>query len=336
MEQPANPCDVEWAELEKYRHVFYATPDYVTFSNLETGVFIDVNPGFEKIIGWKRDEVIGRTSADIDLWVINEDRPAAIETLRKNGSMSISTLLRTRTEEIIHVEASLATCNVNGEMLLVAVARDVTLRKRQELELEQYRTQLEQLVEQRTVELDEALQRVKDLAVHDELTGLGNRRDLNNQLQMERQLFERIGIPSSIAVLDLDGFKSVNDRFGHSVGDEVIKAFARIFQKERRVVDYVARYGGDEFIILLKGTTAEAARIPLARILDAVRNHAWSEIAPGIALTVSIGVAGFRKSETADDTFKRADKALYVAKTNGKNQIAVAPSDDRAGVSGTS
>jgi diguanylate cyclase (GGDEF)-like protein/PAS domain S-box-containing protein len=317
--------DQERADLEKYRRIFYATPDYATFSNLKTGKFIDVNPGFEKMTGWHRDEVIGRTSADIDLWVIAEHRQQLVEELQKTERVSISTLLRTRTREVLSVEASLATFNLNGELLLVAVVRDVTARKRQELELEEYRTKLEKLVEQRTAELEQAMQRVTELAVHDDLTGLGNRRDLNTHLTMERQLFERSQFPCTVAVLDLDGFKAVNDRFGHAIGDEVIKAFAGIFLKEKRAVDYVARYGGDEFVVLLKGATPEVALAPLTRVMNAVREYDWSAIIPGMSLTTSVGIAGFAKGESPDDTFSRADKALYTAKTLGKNQIAISP-----------
>lgn len=324
MNKPANERSPASAECEKYRRIFHATPDYATFSNLETGVFIDVNPGFEKLIGYKREEVIGRTSASIDLWVNAEDRNAAVATLRREGQVSITTLFRTRSGVQVLVDASLATFDMNGEMLMVAVVRDVTARKREEEELRQYRTQLEKLVEQRTAQLEQALQRVEELAVNDELTGVGNRRDLNRQLQAEWQLFDRIGMSACIAILDLDGLKSVNDRFGHAVGDEVIKAFAKILQKKMRITDYLARYGGDEFVILLRGATSEAAVVPLQRICEAVAQHDWSVIAPGIALTASIGVASFDASEAVDATFNRADKALYKAKVGGRNRIAVA------------
>ena len=314
----------EISELEKYRRVFHATPDYVTFSTLETGVFIDVNPGFERMMGYKRDEIIGRSAASINLWVNNKDREDIVETLKQTGQLSTTTRMRTRNGEHLLVDASLATFDMNGELLLVAVIRDITARRREEEELQQYRTQLEKLVEQRTIELEKALQRVNELAVLDELTGVGNRRDLNHQMQVEKQLFDRIGLPASIAILDLDGLKPVNDAFGHSTGDEVIKAFAAILQRSMRVTDYLARYGGDEFVILLKGATADAALVSLQRICQAVEQYDWPAIAPGMALTTSIGVASFHSTEAVEDTFRRADKALYKAKLGGRNQIVVA------------
>lgn len=313
-----------WQELEKYRRIFYATPDYATFSNLETGKFIDVNPGFEKMIGYRREEVIGRTAASIDLWVSEDDRVNVVDTLKHNEKAFITTRFRRRNGEIVLVEASLATFKLQDELLLVAVVRDITARHQAEQELLQYRNQLEQLVAQRTAELEQAMQRLHELTVHDELTGVGNRRDLNDKLQTDREFFDRTGLPFCVAVLDLDGLKTVNDQFGHAAGDEVIKGFATLIRNEMRATDYLARYGGDEFVLLLRNITAEAAIKPLQRICDLAVAHDWDRIASGIRLSTSVGVAGLRRGETADQVFRRADAALYNAKTAGRNRIVVA------------
>lgn len=310
-------------ELEKYRRVFRSMPDYATFSHLNTGVFIDVNPGFERLTGYRRDEVIGRTSASIHLWVHEEHRVAIVKRLQDTETMSMATQFRSRHGEIFDVEASLARFQMHGEALLVAVVRDVTARKRQERELEHYRTSLEKLVEQRTHELEAAMQKLQELATHDELTGIGNRRDLNVHLDLEYQAFKRLGVPSSIAVFDLDHFKTVNDRLGHPVGDQVIKTFAQLIRREMRAVDYVARYGGDEFVLILKGIRADAAQAPLNRIREAVLAYPWKELTQDISLSTSIGVASFHDGETADDTFRRADKALYNAKLGGRNRVVI-------------
>jgi diguanylate cyclase (GGDEF)-like protein/PAS domain S-box-containing protein len=311
-------------EMEKYRRIFHGMPDYATFSNMETGKFIDVNLGFENMIGYRREEVIGRTSASIQLWVSEDDRDAAVEALRHQDKISITTYFRRKSGEHLLVEASLATFKMQDELLLVAVVRDITARHQAEQELLQYRNQLERLVTQRTAELENAMERLRELTVHDEMTGVGNRRDLNNKLEMERQLFNRTRLPFSIAVLDLDGFKAVNDQCGHTLGDEVIKAFARIVQSEIRVVDYLARYGGDEFVIVMNNVTATAATGLLQRIRNAVEHHAWNTLAAGIRLTTSIGVATYQDGEQVEKTFSRADAALYKAKLNGKNCIVAA------------
>ena len=321
MEETTERFAAHSVELEKYRRIFHAMPDYATFSNLHTGVFIDVNPGFQRLIGYRRDEVVGRSSASIDLWVHTEHRNSVIDTLQRQDSMTMETQLRNRWGEILDVEASFAIFRMDREDLLVAVVRDVTARKLQEQELNRYRTSLEKLVEQRTRELEDAMHKLKQLAAHDELTGVGNRRDLNARLESEYALFKRTGVPFSVAVFDLDNFKTVNDRFGHAAGDAVIKEFAGIVKKEMREVDYIARYGGDEFVLILKGIGAKAAQVPLGRIREAVLAHPWTMVMPGIALTTSIGVASCSEDETGDDIFRRADKALYAAKLAGRNRI---------------
>ena len=324
MEETTGRIAHDSVELEKYRRIFHAMPDYATFSNLQTGVFIDVNPGFQKLIGYRREEVIGRSAASIDLWVHAEHRASVVEILQRQESMTMATQLRNRRGEIIDVEASFALFRMDREDLLVSVVRDVTARKLQEQELEHYRTSLEKLVEQRTQELEDAMQKLRQLAAHDELTGVGNRRDLNDRLAAEYQAFRRSGVPFSVAVFDIDNFKTVNDHLGHAAGDAVIKEFAGIVRREMRAVDYLARYGGDEFVLLLKGIDAAAAQTPLGRIRDAVLAYPWATVAAGIDLTASIGVASCRGAESADDTFRRADKALYAAKTAGRNRIVTA------------
>ncbi|HZW12529.1 MAG TPA: sensor domain-containing diguanylate cyclase [Noviherbaspirillum sp.] len=310
-------------ELEKYRRVFHAMPDYSTFSNLRTGVFLDVNPGFERMTGYRREEVIGRSSASIDLWVHAEHRVLAVEKLQSVDAFSIETQFRTRYGDILDVDCSLAVFRMGGEELLVAVVRDITARKRQEQELEQYQTKLEEQVAQRTAQLELAMQKLSELAAHDELTGVGNRRDLNWRLEQEYRSFKRFGSPVSLVVFDIDHFKTINDRHGHAAGDDLIRRFAHIIQHEIRDVDYVARYGGDEFVLLLTNTTAEAAVAPVSRIRQAVSAYPWAQYLPGMSLTTSAGVAEFRAGETADDTFRRADRALYKAKVQGRNQVVV-------------
>ena len=313
-----------WQELEKYRRIFHATPDYATFSNLETGKFIDVNPGFEKMIGYRREEVIGRTAASIRLWVNEEDRANVVDLLRHNETAFITTRFRRKSGETLLVEASAATFRLQDELLLVAVVRDITRRHQAEQELLQYRNRLEHLVAQRTAELERAMQRLRELTVHDELTGVGNRRDLNDKLAAELELSARTGLPFCVAVLDLDGLKAVNDRFGHAAGDEAIKGFAALIASEKRAVDYLARYGGDEFVLLLRNIALQEAVRPLERICRAVAAHDWNMIAAGTRLSTSIGVAALRAGETAEALFGRADAALYRAKSAGRNRIEVA------------
>ena len=313
----------QWNELEKYRIVFRSSPDYVTFSNLRTGVFIDVNPGFERLIGYSRAEVVGQSSSSIGLWPYPEERQAIQKMLADvNEIQGVHIHFRSRDGVVRLFEASMSAFEADGDTLLVAVARDITERKRQEDELNHYKDELERLVEQRTMELRAALDKVQQLAIRDELTGAFNRRELHTQFDADKGLYERIDLEFCIAILDLDRFKSVNDTFGHAVGDLVLKQFAEILNQEVRVSDCIVRYGGDEFVLLLRGTTLQESVNLLNRISLSVRGFNWGRIAPDLAVTTSIGVAAFKKDETLSNTLERADVALYRSKLNGRNQVS--------------
>jgi PAS domain S-box-containing protein len=125
----------ERKELEIYRRVFYASPDYVAFSRLSDGTYIDVNPGFERMLGFKRADVLGRTSMEVGIWpeADTEQRVAYVEQLRRDGMVKdYPGRLRTSSGRIIDVEASANILDIDGEMILVAIVREVTERKRAE------------------------------------------------------------------------------------------------------------------------------------------------------------------------------------------------------------
>ena len=170
-----------------------------------------------------------------------------------------------------------------------------------------------------------AMQRVQELATRDELTNIENRRSLMAILAIEQKRFQRSGTLFCIAILDLDGFKAVNDQFGHTAGDEVLKAFVAIVRNEMRLSDHFARYGGDEFVLVLTNTTVEEGVTALDRICAETEAYNWSQFGEGIVLTASIGVTDFRPGETVDEAFQRADMALYAAKAAGRNQVMISP-----------
>jgi diguanylate cyclase (GGDEF)-like protein len=169
-----------------------------------------------------------------------------------------------------------------------------------------------------------------DLAMKDALTGIPNRRYFMMRLDSEWKRYRRYGRPLSLLTLDIDHFKSINDRFGHDVGDETIIAVARLCQAKIRDSDVAARIGGEEFAILLLETDFVEARVVAERLRAAVAERPIACRNQEIAVTVSVGAAPADEM-TAEpaELMKRADEALYAAKRGGRNRVAVALGDAR-------
>lgn len=186
-----------------------------------------------------------------------------------------------------------------------------------------YVSQLREALQRRNKDLAASNEQIARLATIDELTRVHNRRHMMALLADEKARMERSGLGFCVALVDLDHFKAVNDGYGHAAGDEALKAFAETALASIRTTDKLGRYGGEEFIALFPATPLEAAPAAAERIRTAVANKDWSAIAPGLALTVSIGVAAFRTGETIDQAIDRADRALYEAKRAGRNRTVV-------------
>jgi diguanylate cyclase (GGDEF)-like protein len=177
-------------------------------------------------------------------------------------------------------------------------------------------------------ELESTNARLKETSFKDEVTGLYNRRFFSLRLEEELSRYRRFNHPVSVVLLDLDGFKAVNDDFGHTVGDETLREIAQILMKHSRGINVVSRYGGDEFAVLLVETSKAGARLYADRIREVVSKYPFSH---GKVVTASFGVASLPDDEagTAEDLFRAADEALYAAKRAGKNQVAATPSPQR-------
>ncbi len=158
-------------------------------------------------------------------------------------------------------------------------------------------------------------------AKHDALTGLANRREAHEQLETEYQRYLRNRRPFSVLLMDIDLFKSVNDKYGHHVGDQTIIMVARTLQEQCRKVDTLSRWGGEEYLVLLTETdTAEAVQTA-HRIRQTIASTPVNTDGQSINTTISIGVATIQGSESVDRLLQRADEALYRAKTLGRNQV---------------
>ena len=197
-------------------------------------------------------------------------------------------------------------------LLLLAVSAFVSVRLHA----------IRQRLSRQKQDLTRALARIHHLAAHDDLTGLVNRRRMAQLMETEQQCSARCLL---LALLDIDHFKRINDTHGHAVGDQVLRAFTTAVQSSLRSDDVLARWGGEEFVLMLCDTDSASAAQLLERVRGAVA--ALSVPTPGepICITVSIGWAtqtsGPTPAEAIENTLERADQALYYAKAQGRNQV---------------
>lgn len=171
--------------------------------------------------------------------------------------------------------------------------------------------------------INASLEEERKRAITDTLTGLPNREAYNQKLYDEMLRWQRYKHPLSLAVIDIDFFKKINDGFGHQTGDKVLKVVALFVSKKLREIDFIARFGGEEFVLILPETSTDQALILLNRIREKLASTPFKTGDEKINVTVSIGVAEFADGDDSDDVFERADEALYKAKEGGRNQCCV-------------
>lgn len=170
-------------------------------------------------------------------------------------------------------------------------------------------------------------QKALKAAHSDALTGLNNRSALDKVLKREVDISIRHEIPLSLIVLDIDYFKSINDQYGHAVGDKVLQNLSRCIEHEIRGCDMLFRYGGEEFVIVLTNTDLKGAELLSERIRNAVINENFIVNNATIPIRISLGVAQIENNEDAEELFVKTDTALYEAKRKGRNQTMLFSSD---------
>ncbi len=201
-------------------------------------------------------------------------------------------------------------------------------------ELRQHKEQLEMTVNDRTAELSNTNQQLKDeienrklseielvrLATTDPLTSLTNRRKFEECFIRENEREKRYSAGLSLIFCDVDRFKKINDTYGHEVGDRVLKKVAQVLQNGIRVNDTAARWGGEEFVLLVSNSTAESGRA----LAESLRQKIFeAEGMPIDTISASFGVTNVHEDDVLDTVIKRADEALYLAKDNGRNRVEV-------------
>jgi diguanylate cyclase (GGDEF)-like protein len=204
------------------------------------------------------------------------------------------------------------------ETLMQSFSRMLVTIEQQASDVSEYARRLDAAYK----ELESTSAQLKEFSFKDEVTGLYNRRFFSIRLEEEVSRYRRFNHPVSVVLLDLDGFKAVNDELGHAAGDETLRAMAEILLKQSRGINVICRYGGDEFAVLLVETSKSGARLYADRIRYVLSTWTFSH---GRRVTASFGIASLPEdvAPAADELIRAADEALYAAKRAGKNRVSV-------------
>ena len=204
------------------------------------------------------------------------------------------------------------------ESLMDSFSRVLSTIEEQAAEINQYALRLDSAYK----EIETSSARLKEFSFKDEVTGLYNRRFFSIRLEEEVSRYRRFNHPVSVVLLDLDGFKAVNDELGHAAGDETLRGVAEILLKHSRGINVICRYGGDEFAVLLVETSKAGAWLYADRIRYVLPTYRFSH---GRRVTASFGIASLPEdvAPSPDDLIRAADEALYAAKRAGKNRVSV-------------
>jgi diguanylate cyclase (GGDEF)-like protein len=259
----------------------------------------------------------------VAMQVINEGGFLALVRIRGQTARDSLSLFDTATEltaGLIGVLVAITWMSLEVEafmlLLTVLLAGMLALKRFAEMRL-----RLERLVAERTEALQDKTRQLEELAAQDTLTGLYNRRRADEVLAREIARAARTGHPLCIALADIDHFKQINDGHSHGIGDRVLERVARIFAERMRESDLVARYGGEEFLFCFSGAREPDAARVCEELRIAVEREDWNDVAPGLRVTMSVGLAAFAGEPEIQALVDRVDKRLYEAKRLGRNRV---------------
>lgn len=310
------------------------------------GAIIALNAEAESLLRYPRNRLLGLQVEVLVPAELREAHRTAREGFARTPSDRVMAASRDLTAIAgdgtpLSVRISLKTVRDMEGVVLAGIV-DLTAEKRLENELREQIDEMERRVADRTADLEarnremtalldsleSARIELERLSRTDPLTGITNRREFDAAAQKELHRSLRRHSPVCVAMLDLDHFKAVNDRHGHQTGDLVLRRVAQILSSHCRSDDLLARYGGEEFVLLLPETTLPEACGAVDRMRRAVEVEDWSRVQPGLAITLSAGVAAHDAAGSIHATIERADGCLYGAKSDGRNRVVPAPDPD--------
>ncbi|MGA1931377.1 diguanylate cyclase [Arcobacter sp. YIC-464] len=280
------------------------------------GVITYVSDAFCELSGYKKEELLGKTHNIIKHPDTKEEVFKELWKTIKNGNIYVGELKNlTKNKKEFWVKSYIRPQfdqkgNICG---YIAYRKDISHEK----VLEKVNSELEEKIAEKTKILQEQNELLTKLSITDPLTKLYNRNKLKEEMNIFIQRAKRYDEIFSIIILDIDHFKKVNDEHGHLKGDKVLIAISNILKDNLRNVDLVARWGGEEFIILVDKQKLEEAIF----IAQKLRKVIEKQLVEDLRVTASLGVSQFNKDDTSETLFKRADEALYEAKQTGRNRV---------------
>lgn len=204
-------------------------------------------------------------------------------------------------------------CSVEYELLFVIIMA-VFFGIYREMSQKKYMRSMSELL----AEVEEKNALLKRVSITDKLTGLNNRIKIDEVLKSDLHMFERYDNVFSVILIDIDHFKKVNDTYGHPIGDEVLKQFAKILKKSARITDTIGRWGGEEFMIIASETDSVGATKFATILKNAINEHTFPKVGK---VTASFGVSQISVGDSIEEVVNRADLALYSAKESGRNKV---------------
>jgi diguanylate cyclase (GGDEF)-like protein/PAS domain S-box-containing protein len=262
------------------------------------GIILYTNPAFEQQTGFTKEEAYGKTPVIIKSGAQQQSFYEDLWVTILNGDTFRSYIINKKKDGELYYEykAIAPITNNKGQIVsFVSTGKDVT----EHMLLEQ---------------------KYEQLASVDTLTEIANRMKFDEVLKYSVDRAKRYNIELSVILFDIDNFKKVNDTYGHLIGDDVLKKIVQIGKENIRESDLIARWGGEEFMILQTDIPSKEALVLAERLRQAIESHIFKDVGK---VTASFGVATFRNDEKTDSFLKRVDDALYSAKTSGKNKVVV-------------